>query len=64
MKETAGYGGARDYVRSNTSIISWSSTLAGRDVMAMMRKGQVRKIGGCDMRAWTIFIAGLFQIAA
>jgi len=26
-------------------------TLAGCEAMAMMRKGQVRKIGGCDMRA-------------
>ena len=39
-------------------------TLAGYEVMAMMRKGQVRKIGGCDMRAQAIFVADLFQIAA
>jgi transposase-like protein len=39
-------------------------TLAGYEVMAMIRKGQVRKIGGRDMRAQTTFIADLVQIAA
>jgi len=39
-------------------------TQAGCEAMATMRKGQVRTIGGCDMRAWTIFVANLFQIAA
>ena len=39
-------------------------TLAGYEVMAMVRKGQVRRIGGRDMRAQAAFIAGLFQIAA
>jgi transposase, IS6 family len=39
-------------------------TLAGYEVMAMMRNGQVRKIDRCDMRAQAIFIADLFQIAA
>jgi len=39
-------------------------TLAGYEVMTMMRKGQVRKIGGCDMGAQAIFVADLFQIAA
>jgi hypothetical protein len=32
--------------------------------MAMVRKGQVRRIGGCDIRAQAGFIAGLFQPAA
>jgi hypothetical protein len=32
--------------------------------MAMMRKGQVRNIGGNDIRTQTAFIAGLFQVAA
>ena len=32
--------------------------------MAMMRKGQVRKIGGRDMKAQAVFVAELFQLAA
>jgi hypothetical protein len=32
--------------------------------MAMVRKGQLWKIDGHDMRAQAIFIAELFQIAA
>jgi hypothetical protein len=32
--------------------------------MAMVRKGQVRGIGGRDMRAQASFIAELFQVAA
>jgi transposase-like protein len=39
-------------------------TLAGYEVMAMIRKGQVRKVGGRDMRAQANFVAGLFQAAA
>ena len=39
-------------------------TLAGYEVMAMVRKGQVRKIGGRDMRAQASFVAELFQVAA
>src|SRR5215211_7537430 len=39
-------------------------TLAGYEGMAMIRKGQVQNIGGCDMRAQAAFIAGLFGIAA
>jgi transposase, IS6 family len=39
-------------------------TLAGYEMMAMMRKGQVRGIGGRDMQAQASFIADLFQIAA
>ena len=39
-------------------------TLAGYEVMAMVRKGQVRKIGGRDIRAQATFIAELFQVAA
>ena len=37
-------------------------TLVGCEVMAMMRKGQVRKIGGCDMRAqrWSGFCGHRF----
>ena len=30
----------------------------------MMRKGQVRKIGGRDMKAQAAFVAELFQLAA
>jgi hypothetical protein len=32
--------------------------------MAMMRKGQVRKIGGRDIQAQAAFIAELFDLAA
>ena len=39
-------------------------TLAGYEVMAMVRKGQIRGIGGRDMRAQATFVAELFQIAA
>ena len=39
-------------------------TLAGYEVMAMVRKGQVRGIGGRDMQAQASFTAELFHIAA
>ena len=39
-------------------------TLAGYEVMAMVRKGQVRRIGGRDMRAHATFVVELFDIAA
>ena len=39
-------------------------TLAGYEAMAMIRKGQVRNIGGSDIRGQAEFIAGLFQVAA
>lgn len=39
-------------------------TLAGYEAMAMIRKGQLRDIGGQDMRAQATFIAELFQGAA
>jgi transposase-like protein len=39
-------------------------TLTGYEVMAMVRKGQLRKIDGGDMRAPATFAAGLFQVAA
>jgi len=39
-------------------------TLAGYEAMAMIRKGQAYNIGGRDMRAQTVFVAELFQIAA
>ena len=39
-------------------------TLAGYEVMAMVGKGQVRKVRGRDMRAQASFVAELFQIAA
>jgi hypothetical protein len=32
--------------------------------MAMISKGQVRKIGGNDIRAQARFVAGLFEAAA
>ena len=39
-------------------------TLAGYEVMAMVRKGQLRKVGGRDMRAQATFVAELFELAA
>ncbi|SDB74336.1 IS6 family transposase [Belnapia rosea] len=39
-------------------------TLAGYEAMAMIRKGQVRKIGGREMRTQATFVAELFQVAA
>ena len=39
-------------------------TLAGFEAMAMIRKGQVRNIGGRDIQAQTAFISGMFQMAA
>ena len=39
-------------------------TLAGFEAMAMIRKGQVRKIDGRDMRAQAAFIAELFGVDA
>jgi transposase, IS6 family len=39
-------------------------TLAGYEAMAMIRKGQVRTIGGNDIKAQAKFIAALFAVAA
>lgn len=39
-------------------------TLAGYEVMAMARKGQVRRIGGRDIRAQATFIAELYDVGA
>jgi IS6 family transposase len=39
-------------------------SLAGYEIMAMIRKGQLRKVGGRDMRAQSVLIAELFQTAA
>ena len=39
-------------------------TLAGYEAMAMIRKGQVWKVGGRDMQAQAAFIAELFEVAA
>src|SRR3954469_4543942 len=37
-------------------------TLAGYEGIAMIRKGQVRNVGGSDMQAQAAFVAGLFGI--
>ncbi len=39
-------------------------SLAGYEVMTMVRKGQLPNINGCDMRAQVTFVTELFQIAA
>jgi len=46
------------------SLSTARRTLAGYEAMAMIRKGQVRNIGGSDMRTQATFVAGLFGIAA
>ena len=49
-----GFGGLRTARR----------TLAGYEAMAMIRKGQVHTVGGRDMQAQAVFVAGLFSAAA
>ena len=39
-------------------------TLAGFEAMAMIRKGQVRRLGGQDIKAQATFVAQLFELAA
>jgi transposase-like protein len=39
-------------------------TLAGYEVVAMIRKGQVHNVGGQDMKAQAAFVASLFGVAA
>ncbi|MCI0755786.1 IS6 family transposase [Teichococcus vastitatis] len=54
-------------VRSGLGFGSFQTarrSLAGYEAMAMIRKGQVRDIGGQDMRAQANFIAELFLSAA
>ena len=46
------------------SLRTARQTLAGYEVMAMIRKGQVQNIGGRDMKAQAAFVADLFQVAA
>jgi transposase, IS6 family len=46
------------------SLSTTRRTLAGSEATVMIRKGQVRNIGGSDMRTQATFVAGLFGIAA
>ena len=46
------------------SLSTARRTLAGYEALAMIRKGEVRNIGGSDMRTQAAFVAGLFGIAA
>ena len=39
-------------------------TVAGYEVMAMIRKGQVNKVDSRDMRAQAAFVADLFGVNA
>jgi transposase-like protein len=39
-------------------------TLAGHEAMAMVRKGQLRKIDGHEIRTQASFVSELFQVAA
>jgi transposase, IS6 family len=44
--------------------VTASQTVAGYEVMAMIRKGQVLNSPANDMRAQSDFIAALFGVAA
>ena len=46
------------------SLTTASRTIAGYEVMAMIRKGQVAIAPANDMRAQSAFIAALFRVAA
>jgi transposase, IS6 family len=46
------------------SLPTAKRTLAGYEAMAMIRKGQVHNVGGCDIPAQAVFIAELFDVAA
>lgn len=46
------------------SLRTARTTLAGYEAMAMVRKGQVRDVGGRDIRAQATFVAGLFGVTA
>ena len=46
------------------SLETAKRTLAGYEVMAMIRKGQVHNIGGRDVQAQAAFVARLFEVAA
>nr|WP_198379528.1 DDE-type integrase/transposase/recombinase [Roseomonas sp. KE2513] len=47
-----------------SSFLTAQRTLAGYEVMAMVRKEQLLKINGRDMRIQATFFTELFQIAA
>jgi transposase, IS6 family len=46
------------------SFMTASQTIAGYEVMAMIRKGQVAIAPANDMKAQSNFIAALFSVAA
>jgi len=70
--QTAGAAGTRlrrswsrfrsrsDWNTGGGSLSTARRTLAGYEVMPMIRKGQVHNTGGRDMQAQTAFVAGLF----
>jgi IS6 family transposase len=45
------------------SVLAWC-TLVGYEALAMMRKGQVKGVGGDDIVAQAAFVNSLFGIAA
>jgi transposase-like protein len=47
-----------------TSFMTASRTIAGYEIIAMIRKGQVASVPANDMRAQSEFIAALFSAAA
>ena len=48
----------------HTTIRSGRRNLVAYEVVAMVRKGQPRKVDGCDIPAQAAFIARMFQVAA
>jgi hypothetical protein len=61
-QRTFGETDAHVYRHPDVGGFTWFRTTLR--AMAMMRKGQVRNIGGRDIRTQATFIAGPFQVAA
>jgi hypothetical protein len=57
-------GSGSDLGSASAGFRTARRTLAGFEAMAMIRKGQIRKIGGRDIRGQAIFIIALFDTAA
>ena len=65
--ETEGLRWIKRLVRPGLGFVAFETatqTLAGCEAMAMIRKGQVHNVGGRNMQAQAVFVAGLFGVAA
>ena len=65
--ETEGLRWIKRLVRPGLGFVAFETatrTLAGYEAMAMIRKGQVHNVGGRNMQAQAVFVAGLFGVAA